>query len=197
MHNLPFFDQPSCLPVLYLENLLQENHRSTIHLPCPHFTALHNPYWLWDVGFQLSYAAVLSIVIFMQPIYNWFYIKNKLLDFFWKLNAVTMAAQILTVPVSIYHFHQFPNYFLFTNFVAVPLSSLILIGEILLCTYHLFRVAAFIGKFISWLIWIMNSYIERIEMLPFSLWDGFRFQFFRQYFFVSGCRFWLLVNGEK
>src|SRR5262245_60738277 len=34
-----------------------------------------NPYWLWDVGFQLLYAAVLSIVIFMQPIYNWFYFK--------------------------------------------------------------------------------------------------------------------------
>ena len=41
-----------------------------------------NPYWLWDVGFQLSYAAVLSIVIFMQPIYNWFYIKNKVLGFY-------------------------------------------------------------------------------------------------------------------
>src|SRR6188768_1570053 len=54
-----------------------------------------NPYWLWDVGFQLSYAAVLSIVIFMRPIYNWFYTKNKLLDLIWKLNAVTIAAQIL------------------------------------------------------------------------------------------------------
>jgi competence protein ComEC len=63
-----------------------------------------NPYWLWDVGFQLSYAAVLSIVIFMQPIYHWFYIKNKTLDFIWKLNAVTIAAQILTVPIGIYHF---------------------------------------------------------------------------------------------
>jgi competence protein ComEC len=40
-----------------------------------------NPYWLWDVGFQLSYSAVLSIVIFMKPIYNLFYIQNKILDF--------------------------------------------------------------------------------------------------------------------
>src|SRR6187399_1267692 len=73
-----------------------------------------NPYWIWDVGFQLSYAAVLSIVIFMQPIYHWFYIKNKTLDFIWKLNAVTIAAQILTVPIGIYHFHQFPLNFLLT-----------------------------------------------------------------------------------
>ena len=132
-----------------------------------------NPYWLWDVGFQLSYAAVLSIVIFMKPIYNWFYFKNKALDFLWKLNAVTIAAQILTLPVSIYHFHQFPNYFLLTNFVAVPLSSLILLGEIFLCAVSFIpTVATLVGKILNWLIMLMNSYVERIEQLPFALWDG-------------------------
>ena len=93
-----------------------------------------DPFWLWDVGFQLSYAAVLSIVIFMKPIYNWFYIKNKALDFIWKINAVSIAAQLLTTPISIYHFHQFPGFFLLTNFVAVPLSGVIVLGEIFLCT---------------------------------------------------------------
>lgn len=133
----------------------------------------YNPYWLWDVGFQLSYAAVLSIVIFMRPVYNWFYIKNKILDFIWKLNAVTLAAQIITLPISIYHFHQFPNYFLLTNFLAVPLSSLIVLGEILLCAVSFIPTLAFgVGKLIFWLIRIMNSYVERIEQLPFSLWDG-------------------------
>ena len=133
----------------------------------------YNPYWLWDVGFQLSYAAVLSIVIFMQPVYNWFYIKNKALDFIWKMNAVTIAAQILTVPISIYHFHQFPNYFLLTNFIAVPLSSLIVLGEILLCSVSFIPLlAAFVGKILSGMIWFMNTWVERIEKLPFSLWDG-------------------------
>jgi competence protein ComEC len=92
-----------------------------------------NPFWLWDVGFQLSYSAVLSIVIFMKPVYNWIYFPNKIMDFLWKLTAVTIAAQIFTTPVSIYHFHQFPMYFILTNFVAVPLSSAIVIGEIILC----------------------------------------------------------------
>jgi competence protein ComEC len=92
-----------------------------------------------------------------------------MLDFVWKLNAVTIAAQILTLPISIYHFHQFPNYFLLTNFVAVPLSSFILLDEILLCAVSFIPpVAAFVGKILSWLIWIMNSYVERIEMLPFT-----------------------------
>lgn len=133
----------------------------------------YNPFWLWDVGFQLSYAAVLSIVLFMKPLYNWFYFKNKFIDFFWKLNAVTLAAQVLTLPVSIYHFHQFPNYFLLTNILAVPLSSLILLGEILLCAvFFISPLAALIGNLLSGLIWLMNSYVEQIERLPFSLWDG-------------------------
>jgi len=159
-----------------------------------------NPYWLWDVGFQLSYAAVLSIVIFMQPIYNWFYIKNKLLDFIWKLNSVTIAAQILTVPFSIYHFHQFPNYFLLTNFLAVPLSSLVLLGEILLCVVSFIPViATFIGKILSWLIWIMNSYIERIEILPFSLWDGLQISILQTILLfgvATGFGFWLMEKSK-
>jgi len=159
-----------------------------------------NPYWLWDVGFQLSYAAVLSIVIFMQPIYHWFYIKNKTLDFIWKLNAVTIAAQILTVPIGIYHFHQFPLNFLFTNFLAVPLSSFILLDEILLCIISFIPpFAAIIGQFISWLIWIMNSYIERIEMLPFSLLDGLQISILQSILLLgvaAGFGFWLMEKSK-
>ena len=79
---------------------------------------------------------------FHAPIYNLFYIKNKILDFFWKLNAVTIAAQILTLPLSIYHFHQFPVYFLLTNFIAVPLSSIILFGKFFFAQFHLFPLVA-------------------------------------------------------
>jgi len=159
-----------------------------------------NPYWLWDVGFQLSYAAVLSIVIFMQPIYHWFYIKNKILDFMWKLNAVTIAAQILTVPFGVYHFHQFPASFLFTNFLAVPLSSVILLGEILLCiVFFITPVALFIGKIIAWLIWLMNSYIGRVEKLPYSLWDGLQISIPQAILLLvvaAGFGYWLMEKNK-
>jgi len=159
-----------------------------------------NPYWLWDVGFQLSYSAVLSIIIFMKPIYNWFYIKNKALDAIWKLNAVTISAQLLTIPVSIYHFHQFPAYFLFTNLLAVPLSSAILLGEIFLCCISFIPVvASFTGKIISWLIWLMNSYIERIEKIPYSLWDGLQInmpQAILLFFLVTGISYWLMEKSK-
>src|SRR5688572_29043760 len=159
-----------------------------------------NPYWLWDVGFQLSYAAVLSIVIFMQPMYHWFYIRNKILDLIWKLNAVTIAAQVLTVPVVIYHFHQFPLSFMFTNFLAVPLSSFIFLGEILLCILSFIpAVATITGTLISWLIRIMNSYIERIEKLPFSLWDGLQISIPQAILLMilsAGLGYWLMEKNK-
>jgi len=134
----------------------------------------YNPFWLWDVGFQLSYAAVVSIVTFYKPVYNWFYLPNKTLDFLWKTMAISIAAQILTTPISLYHFHQFPVLFLLTNLFAVPVSSLILFGEIAICTFAWFHpFAKLLGVVTRFLIWCMNSYIERIETVSFSLWNGF------------------------
>jgi competence protein ComEC len=144
-------------------------------LACSAFVLLCiNPFWLWDVGFQLSYAAVVSIVTFYRPVYNWFYIPNKVLSCLWKIMAVSIAAQILTTPVSLYHFHQFPVLFLLTNIVAVPISTAILYAEIAICAFScLYPLAGVIGMITQILIWCMNSYIERIETISFSLWNGF------------------------
>src|SRR6266487_741916 len=133
-------------------------------------------------------------------IYNCFYIKNKALDFIWKLNAVSIAAQLLTTPFSIYHFHQFPNYFLLTNFIAVPLSSMIVLGEIFLCAISFIPfLAALSGKVLSWLIWLMNSHIERIESLPYSLWGGMQISIMQAAFLiivVAGFGYWLLEEQK-
>jgi len=159
----------------------------------------YNPFWLWDVGFQLSYVAVLSIVIFQRPVYNLFYFKNKLLDGAWKLNAVTFAAQILTTPLSIYHFHQFPVYFFLTNFIAVPLSGMIVLGEILLCAVSFVPpVALIVGRILSWLIGLMNAYVERIESLPGSVWDGLQVDILQAillFVVIAGISSWLM--GKK
>lgn len=160
-----------------------------------------NPYMLWDVGFQLSYAAVSSIIIFMRPVYNWFYFKNKVVDFFWKLNAVTIAAQVLTVPLSIYHFHQFPTLFILTNFVAVPLASCILIGAVFLCTISFIPgLAAVVGKALGGMIWLMNSYIERIELISFSLWDRLQINIVQALLlllFAAGIAYWLMEKARQ
>jgi competence protein ComEC len=157
---------------------------------------IYNPFWLWDVGFQLSYAAVVSIVTFYRPIYNWFYFPNKILDFIWKTMAISVAAQILTTPISLYHFHQFPVLFLLTNVVAVPLSGLILFAEIFLCAISwLSPVANLTGKLLQTLIYWMNSYIEMIERISFSLWNGFSISFLQTILLliaaITIC-FWLM-----
>ncbi len=129
-----------------------------------------NPFSLWDVGFQLSYTAVLSIVVFSPYIKNWFYFKNKLLAAFWNLNSITLSAQILTLPVVLYHFHQFPLLFLVTNIFAVPWSGFILYLELLLLVFCWWQPAAtFIGKGIEWMIWVMNKFILSIDSLSFAV----------------------------
>lgn len=133
----------------------------------------YNPYWLWDAGFQLSYAAVLSIVIFYRPLYNMAYINNKMLDGIWQLLCVSMAAQILTTPIALYHFHQFPVYFLITNLLVVPVSSMVLIGQLVLVMLSpIAVVAVFLGNVLSSVIWWMNSFIETLEGFPFAVWEG-------------------------
>jgi len=160
-----------------------------------------NPFWIWDAGFQLSYAAVLSIVIFMKPIYDWFYFKNKLVDNIWKLIAVSLAAQVLTTPVSIYHFHQFPVYFLFTNLLAVPLSSLIVLLEIGLCTVAMIpALATFTGVVLYKLITLMNSFIEHMEGLPFSLLNNLQVNIFQAlllYGIIAGLGYWLMKKSKS
>jgi competence protein ComEC len=131
---------------------------------------VYDPNMLWDVGFQLSYAAVLSIVIFMKPIYRQVYCENKLLNMIWELNSITLAAQILTLPLILFYFHQFPNLFLFTNFIAVPLSGFILYGELLLLLLSQLPVINVLaGRCVSFMISQMNGVIERTDRLPFGV----------------------------
>lgn len=160
----------------------------------------YNPYYLWDVGFQLSYLAVTGIVIFQQPIYNWFYIKNKWADKIWQLTAVSLAAQILTFPVCIYYFHQFPNLFLITNVIAVPLSTIILFAAIALVALAWFPFAGeYIGTITGWLVWLMNKIILWINDFWFAVWDGIPATILSTlllYATVTGMCAWLLQKNK-
>ncbi len=161
----------------------------------------YNPFFLWDVGFQLSYAAVLSIVLFMKPIYNWFVFDNKLLDKAWQLNAVTLSAQILTLPLAMYHFHQSPNLFFITNFIAVPLSSIILFGEILLMTISFVPfLANWTGFALSYLLKWMNQFIVWTDHFSFAVTDGIihtPLQTISLYLFIAASAVWLLQKKTK
>jgi competence protein ComEC len=155
----------------------------------------YNPFNLWDVGFQLSFGAVLSIVIFMEPIYKWWYIRNKLLDNIWKLTSVTLSAQVLTFPIIIYYFHQFPLMFIISNFVAVPLSAIILKLELLLVLFSFYEPAAHhIGQLLHYGIWLLNSFIKNIDQLPNAVYDNIHVNLLQTYLLyglIIAASFWL------
>jgi competence protein ComEC len=161
---------------------------------------VYNPYWLWDVGFQLSYIAVLSIIIFYKPVYNLLYIKNPMLNKVWQLAAVSIAAQVLTTPLSVYYFHQFPVYFLLANMVVVPVSSVVLVGTLMLVMVAPVKIlAAITGALLAALIWWLNTFIERMETFPFALWEGLQvnvFQAVLMLLIIAGLGFWLIEKNK-
>lgn len=117
-----------------------------------------NPNNVFDIGFQLSYLAMLGLFIFTQPIYALFYSKYKLIDWTWKLWAASIGAQVFTVPLSIYYFGNFPTYFLFANIFAIPLSTLILWMSLALLPLSIIPFAA---KIIGWIdAWIVELFIQ-------------------------------------
>lgn len=131
---------------------------------------IHNPQTLYDIGFQLSYTAVASILIFDPIIKKSVYVQNPILLKCWEMISITLSAQMLTTPITIFYFHQFPTLFLFTNLLAVPLSSIILISELLLCFtavahFPTFIPAAITMQLIGWL----NQYIQKMEHIPFGM----------------------------
>ncbi|MEJ5995493.1 ComEC/Rec2 family competence protein [Pedobacter sp. Du54] len=123
-----------------------------------------NPFLIWDVGFQLSFLAVLGLIYLYPKIYKWFYFKQRWIDWIWSSIALSVAAQIATFPLSIYYFHQFPLYFIFSNlFILLPITLLMYLGiSILLFKLH------FLAPIFQWLIIFMNNGLKWIANLPFS-----------------------------
>ncbi|PKB17121.1 ComEC/Rec2 family competence protein [Flavobacterium sp. 5] len=87
---------------------------------------LFQPSFLFDVGFQLSYVA-LFFIMWLQPLFaNIWKPKNKIVYYFWEILTVSFAAQIGTLPLSIYYFHQFPGLFFITNLIVIPFLGFIM-----------------------------------------------------------------------
>jgi len=160
-----------------------------------------NPFFLWDPGFQLSYAAVLSIAIFQKPITGLIETTNKILDATWKLVSISFAAQILTTPISLFQFHQQPLLFLFANAVAVPLSGIVLYGEILLLLVSNIHVLANgTGYLVSASLQLLNKIIGRLDATSISVVNQISFSFPELvccYFLMGSVVFWGFSRQKK
>lgn len=137
------------------------------------FLLLIRPENLLEIGFQLSYAAVLGIILLQRPIASVIYVKNKYLAKVWDVTAVALAAQLATTPFVLYYFHQFPSYFWLSNLFLVPLSFIIIVcGMGLLLLSFVPVVSLLLGNALSALIFMMNWIIRWIEKLPGSVIQG-------------------------
>jgi len=158
------------LSVFIIGNLLKRN-RDTINTLAISalFLLLINPLLIFNVGFQLSYAAVLGILIFHQPIYKLLYIKNTLFDGIWSITVLSFAAQLATFPIAVHYFHFFPPWFWLTNIFTFPLSFLIVAtGLLFVLTSWLPLVPQLIGWTLSGMVYLLNSIVGFVNYLPFS-----------------------------
>ncbi len=124
----------------------------------------YNPNYIFDVGFQLSYAAVITIVL-LNPYFKYFrFSKNKIINYSTDIILVSLAAQIGVLPLSIYYFNQLPTLFLAANIIVIPLTTVILFLGILTLFFNFISnsIANFFGIILSKSIEIMNEYITWI-----------------------------------
>ena len=133
------------------------------------YMLIWNPNLVKDIGFQLSFSAVAGIVYFQPKVYQLLIIHNPILDYSWKLMSVSISAQLITLPLTLYYFHQFPTLFWLTGIIAVPAATIILILTIILFALNSIPIVGnLIGKTLDALIYYINLIIIEVGELPFQ-----------------------------
>lgn len=155
------------------------------------FLLLIDPFLIMEVGFQLSYLAVLGIV-FIQPRLSRLWepfipgagqIVNWLITQVWLITTVSVAAQLATFALGLLYFHQFPNYFLFSNMVVIPLSTLIIyLGVLLFVISPIEIISGHLAFVFKSCIILMNKSVLYVEKLPFSLLQGISISLWETWF---------------
>jgi competence protein ComEC len=116
---------------------------------------LFDPLLVADVGFELSYLAVGSMIYFYPRIYRSIECDHVLVDKSWQLACGSISAQILTLPLSIYYFHTIPNYAIPANMIIVPLSEVSMLAGL----------AVFVTGFSATLVHVTGWILERLLMI--------------------------------
>jgi competence protein ComEC len=130
---------------------------------------LYNPLLVADVGFQLSYLAVFGLVVFQPLISNWFEFKHQWANKLWYLISASIAAQLITFPLSGYYFHQFPVYFLLSNlFIIIPSEIIMLVGIVYLLLPSIPLLSPLLAYALEQSIVLMNKGLALIEHAPYS-----------------------------
>lgn len=131
---------------------------------------IFNPFYIFQASFQFSFISLLSILYFQPKIKAWWKPDGKAGNFVWDLINVSLAAQIMIFPVTIYYFHQFPSYFAISGIIAVPLVTIIIYSGTLLILFEAIcsSISLLLAPLFTLLIKWLNVCIEWISELPYS-----------------------------
>lgn len=132
-----------------------------------------HPAWLFDVGFQLSFLAVASILLFQRPFYRLIEVKSRVGKYVWGLMSVSITAQIGTAPLVMFYFSRFSVHFLLTNLVVIPLITVILYAAVImlvLTPLPWFQMVVAIG--VRKLLEGLHLFVRWVEQLPCASIDG-------------------------
>ncbi len=133
---------------------------------------LYNPLLITDVGFQLSYLAVLGLLIVQPIIYELKDFNNPMVRKLWYAVSASLAAQIITFPLSAFYFHQFPVYFLISNLlILIPAEAIVIIGALFLTSTFIPYLQIFSqwsGYLLEQIIVWMTRVLSYIEHLPYA-----------------------------
>ena len=128
---------------------------------------LWDPQMIDQLGFQLSFLAVLGIAVFYRPLHQVWAPPNAVAGFFWSLVVVSMAAQAFTTPLCLYVFQAFPVWFLPANMAIVGLVGVAVYGGIILLAVHAVPVlGALVSAVMKWLLLLLGLLAGFFAGLP-------------------------------
>ena len=134
---------------------------------------IYNPLYLFDVGFQLSFAAVIAIIAINPLLQKLYQPNNYAINYVWSLTTVSISAQIGTMPLTIYYFNQFPVVFLLTNLFVIPIVGILLV---MLLIYLSLACLVTLPEFTLYplriLLQIFISGVEFIASIPYAYISG-------------------------
>jgi competence protein ComEC len=130
---------------------------------------LFSPSLIFSVSFQFSYAAVLGIIFLYKKIYALVFVKDRILDFFWQISALSFSVQLATFPINVYYFNQFPSLFPITNLFAIPTAMIVVAGSIgVFVSSSLPVVPDILGRILEYWIFGYNEVLLFFSKLPFA-----------------------------
>lgn len=136
-----------------------------------------DPWVIFDIGFQLSYGAMFGIFLLYQPLVDLLHVEQKLVRMIWEGTMVGIAATILTTPLTLYWFYQFPNYFALANLGVMLFGFLVLLlGMIYLITVYIPVISVLVAVIFSFTIIGLVWWVGIIDQLPGAVSGGFHFE---------------------